>query len=284
MATHPQSQSMLATKREVEANDEYYMGFSGDYFEYDIFGCTFTDEAKTSVNFSHLYCDNSKVESFGEQIVRYSDYEDGNYHLATCLDTVPDGVIKTSVKYTYTKKDEFENWTERIGEVSQDYPRLSETQNYTITETRKISYYEKGDLDFDNIKTAVKSGKTVSTNRDVYDEISNVLHLAKNQLHEEESEMIQESSDEQYNSGTVDITALTRGWWHFQDYGGELGLWYSFQSDGTGKLRVDYSDLYIPVMSFTWTIHNGNLAVRWNSDMTALARVNGWNGEILSVR
>ena len=286
MVTHLYSQSIVATKDKIECSgeSERYLTFDHDFYRYDIFSFRINDGVKTSATYTLASCDGKRGELTKELTVRYSDYEDGKYHVVNYSDTIyeaseqdpTDHIIKTTIRYKYTKADSLGNWTERIGEVTQDIPWISELQRFKITETRKITYYEKSRIDFDKILSATNNGKEMDTNGSVYNEINKVLRLAKNQEQEQQSE-------DSESSGTKDIAALTYGQWHFYDEANDIDFWYSFESGGTGKLRVSYSTLNIPDISFRWTINNGNLDVRWDEDMTALAKVNGWNGEILKL-
>lgn len=287
LVTHQGSHSIIATKDKIEGGE--YWGFDDDYLRYDILDFVFNGKHMTSATYSKITCDETKGILGDEFVVDYSEYKDNRYHKKIITEPMYYGSIKTTIDYTYTKTDSMGNWTERIGQVTTVYSHSpNEIKKSKVKETRTITYYEKNDIDLDKLLDAKESQE--STNSDVYNEINRVQRLVKNS----EMQANQDQYDSQYvdepqtvdystntTSSTIDLSQLTTGQWYADDSDTETDWWYTYMSDGTGRLKVSVPNFNTPInATFTWSISNGVLSVRWDSDLAALAGTRGWNGEI----
>lgn len=82
-------------------------------------------------------------------------------------------------------------------------------------------------------------------------------------------------------NSTTDLALLTTGQWYANESDTDTDWWYTYMADGTGRLKVSVPNFNTPISAtFTWSISNGVLSVRWDSDFAALAGARGWNGEI----
>lgn len=286
LVTHQGSHSIIANKTKIEGEERGM--FENDHLRYDIFDYVFDGEKMTSAIYSHILCDDLRGE-LSEMIVDYTEYRDDKYHKKTITEPMYYGSIKTTIDYTYTKTDSMGNWIERIGEVTKVYSHSpNEIDRFKVKETRTISYYEKKDVDLEKLLDAPQGQE--STNSDVYNEINRVQRLVKNN----EMQANQDQYDSQYvdepqtvdnstntTSSTIDLYQLTTGQWYADDSDTETDWWYTYMSDGTGRLKVSVPNFNTPInATFTWSISNGVLSVRWDSDLAALAGTRGWNGEI----
>lgn len=284
LVTHQGARTIIATKDNIEGGE--YGDFDDDHLRYDIFDFVFDGEHMASTTYSRIKCDDIKGILDEEIVVDYTDYKDNKYHKKIITQPMYYGSIKTSIDYTYTKTDSMGNWTERIGQVTKVYSYSpNEIDKFKVKETRSISYYEKKDVDLEKLIDAKDSQE--STNNGVYSEINRVQRLVKNN----DMQANQDQYDSQYEdepqmvdnitNSTIDLSILTTGQWYANESDTDTDWRYTYMSDGTGSLEVKVPDFNSPInVSFNWTISDGLLSVRWDSDFAAIAGAKGWTGKI----
>lgn len=277
LVTHQGARSIIVKKYKVEGGDEF-LNLDYDHFRYDIFD----QSSKNTFSYTKILCDNTKGFIVDKINVDYLEYKDKNYQKMKITEVVLEcGYIKTTIEYTYTKFDSIGNWTERIGQCSQVceyYP--SSVDKFQIKETRSIKYYAKTDVYLDELLT--NNTKNESTNSELYNELRKVYKLVEDQ---EQQQDLEQQSMSRTESQEIDLSQLTIGQWYANDSDSETDWWYTYRSDGSGRLKVRVPNFNSPIeSSFTWSINNGILRVSWDSDFAAITNARGWSGEIQKLK